>query len=91
MALTPDQRAASEKLGEAIVNLVSLCGDGLQVGVVTDWVVVAAQDKFADDGERITSYNTLFSNGSLPDHIARGLMHSALDMLSGGWQRQEDL
>lgn len=90
MALTTEQKAASEKLGQAIVDLVSLLGDGLQAGVVTDWIVVAAQDKFDNDGDRVTSYNVLYRDGSLPDHIARGLMHSALDLVSGGWQRQED-
>lgn len=90
MPLTPEQKAANDRLHEAVVDMIGTVGNGMEDGLVTDWVIVAAQEKFDDEGDRVTSYNMVYRDGSLPTHITTGLLRCGLDLISGGWSKVED-
>lgn len=48
---------------------------------VGDWVTNVHLPSIGDDGG--SSYVTVVSGGSLPDHVAQGLLMEALDRLRG--------
>jgi len=76
---SPELKDAYERLDEIIREVVRLEEwDGL----VTDWVVVAANQYFADDGRSMTSVGQLLPGGgdSVPVYRVMGLLdfaHSA--------------
>lgn len=77
--MTPEQRAAESQLDEAIRASMEAHGFlGPDEGVVTDWLVVVAQEGFDDEGNVKSGYTTLYSRGSMANHKAIGLLHCGL-------------
>lgn len=77
--LTPEQRAANARLDEVIREAMDVHGFlGPDDGVVTDWIVVIAQEGFEDNGDVKSGYTTLYSRGSMANHKAVGLLHCGL-------------
>jgi hypothetical protein len=45
-----------------------------EAGALTSWVLVGHQMRFDVDGEIISTYPMVYKGGSLPDHVAMGLI-----------------
>lgn len=71
--MTPEQKAATERLHEAILATQTAFGYDNQF-MVTDWMVLTAETRFDDDGDQISAYSRLYSNGQMPDYRALGLL-----------------
>jgi hypothetical protein len=69
---TPEQTAATERLDEAIKS--SLEALGLGVGVLTDYVVICAQQRFEDDGTASTGIYHVTSGDGVPYYRLLGLL-----------------
>lgn len=63
------------KLEDAIAG--SLATFDEEPGVVTDWIVIAAQQRVDDDGNTITSIGTLLSVDNMPFYRILGLLAHA--------------
>jgi hypothetical protein len=85
MSAGDDRRAKSAELSAAIEN-------HLQSGeMLGDWMVIACTVGVDDDGDAIARYHLAFSNGSMLDHHALGLLSKAEDLLVGDSAfREED-
>lgn len=76
MARTPEQKAADEQLGAAIE--AALAAHGLKTGVTSDYIVVAAQQHFGDDGVQRTNIARLVPGDGVPHYRLMGLLDYAL-------------
>lgn len=70
--MTPAQKAATEQLDQAIKT--ALEAHGLAVGVLTDYVVVCAQQRFEDDGSASTGVYHITSGDGVPYYRLLGLL-----------------
>lgn len=77
-----ERRAASEKLGDAI--LTALEKHGPIDGILGDWAVVACTVAFDDEGDPSAQYHLAFSNGAMLEHTAIGLLEHGKDLLMNG-------
>lgn len=75
MSRTPEQRKADDQLHEAIQATLEAYGYKEDY-FVADWVVLTAQTRFAEDGETLTAYSSLFKDGDLPWYRIMGLMEA---------------
>jgi len=66
---------ATAKLEEGIAACLATFDE--EPGVVTDWIVVAAQQRVDDNGETITSVGTLLSVDNMPFYRILGLLDQA--------------
>jgi hypothetical protein len=87
-APTPDLKEAYERLDQAIRDVTRL--EEWQ-GLVTDWVVIAANQYFADNGQGMTSVGQLLPDGgdSVPDYRVIGLLDVALTARRAGYAPEE--
>lgn len=77
--MTPEIRRAQQALDDAIKALMELHGyTGPKEGVITDWIVVVAQEGYEDDGDVKSGYTSLYSGGSMATHKALGLLRCGL-------------
>lgn len=70
---TPEQQAADEAIRTAIQNALAVYGWSGD-GVLVDYAVVTASQRFADDGSTLTSYARLMTNGAVPHYRIIGLL-----------------
>lgn len=83
MPRTAEQRAADERLREAIWDVIKLmpAPDGGEppeaAGVLTKFMVIAVQVKFDDAGDPTDALNILFSDGHVLGYEAEGLLKQA--------------
>jgi hypothetical protein len=72
-----EQRAAYERLAQAIEEVAR--NEGTQ-GVLTEWVVVFAAQRFDDDGDGLTQVGITLPDGGgqVPYHRVMGLLDYAL-------------
>lgn len=91
MPLTPEQKAANDKLHDDIQSIVDLYrtahvedGANEDHGVVVDWVVIIQTQGFDADGDTESGYYMAFSNGEMPDHRAIGLFAMGTQMIHEG-------
>ncbi|MFI1197712.1 hypothetical protein ACH4T9_31250 [Micromonospora sp. NPDC020750] len=73
MSRTLEQVAADDALTAAIEQALAAYSDG-QAWVLTEYVVLTAQHRFADDGDSLTAVGTLYRDGDVPLHRALGLV-----------------
>lgn len=69
--MTPED----EQLHEAIRAKVASLESG---GILTDWITIAAEQNFDEDGDGITRVATFIADGSLPMYRIIGLLEYAL-------------
>jgi hypothetical protein len=50
---------------------------GADDGTLTDWIVIAAVQKFDEDGDLATQVATVFPDGTMPYHRIIGLIEHA--------------
>lgn len=78
---TQAQIDADEALNAAVAGVIEAYketrADGMEGRAVGEFIVIAALPGFTDELAGSTSYQYLFSNGSMPWHHANGLMHWA--------------
>ena len=81
--MTPEQRAANERLSEAIQEARRAYGyeDGY---LVTDWVVLTAETRFDEAGDQICAYGRLHIDGALADHRVLGLLEVHREYVRSG-------
>jgi len=72
-----EQRAAYERLAQALEEVAR--NEGTQ-GVLTEWVVVFAAQRFDDDGDGLTQVGITLPDGGgqVPYHRVMGLLDYAL-------------
>lgn len=89
--MADDNKAAQAKLDEAVQTFLRDSGIGREDMVTTGWVLVAHQAGWQDD-EPISHHPILYMDGSLPDHIALGMLQIGADTVRGvgRWRRVED-
>lgn len=63
------------RLDDAVEEVIAEIGPG----IITGWVLVAHQANYDDEGYGVSSYPIVLMNGSLPDHVIRGLLEIASD------------
>ena len=75
--MSDDKKAAYRKLEEAIHAVTD--AEGFQ-GVLVEWIVVAASQRYDEDGDGITQVGTLLPDGggAVPYHRVIGLLDYAL-------------
>ncbi|MDG4832427.1 hypothetical protein O7627_24410 [Solwaraspora sp. WMMD1047] len=74
---TPEQRAADDALTAAIQQtLDAYAGSG--PWLLTEYVVVTAQQGYDEDGDGITAVGQLYRDGDVPLHRALGLLDHAV-------------
>lgn len=76
MSSTPEQRDADQALTEAIARC-SVAHFGESGRVLTEYVVVISRQGWDDDGDSVTSVETLHSDGDVPLHRCLGLVDYA--------------
>lgn len=81
-------KEARERLDEAIRDVTRLED---WEGLVTDWVVIVANQYFADDGRSMTGVGQLLPDGgdSVPDYRVIGLLDVALTARRAGYAPEE--
>lgn len=83
MGRSPEQKAADERLREAIWDVIKLMcpadsGEPSEAsGVLTKFIVLAVQVQFDDDGDPTDALNLLFSDGSMLGYEAEGILKMA--------------
>lgn len=77
-------KEAYERLDQAIRDVTRL--DGWE-GLVTDWVVIAANQYFADNGRSMTGVGQILPDGgdTVPDYRIIGLLDVALTARRAGY------
>jgi hypothetical protein len=82
-AVTPEQKAANERLTEAIQEARQAYGyeDGY---LVTDWVVLTAETRYDEDGDQICAYGRLHQDGAMADHRVLGLLEVHREYVRSG-------
>ncbi|MER6844797.1 DUF7213 family protein [Streptomyces platensis] len=77
MSDSPELKAAYQRLEEAIDEVTRL--EGFE-GVLVEWVIVAAAQRYDDDGDGITQVGVLVPDGGghVPYHRTMGLLDYAL-------------
>lgn len=78
--MTDNPKAAASRLEQAVRD--ALDARGLADGVLTEFVVVAAQSRFEDDGATSTGVY-YFTSGAVPYHHLLGLLDFARVSLRG--------
>ena len=79
-----DLKEAYERLEQAIRDVARL---EEWEGLITDWVVIAANQYFADNGRSMTAVGQLLPDGgdSIPDYRVIGLLDVALAARRAGY------
>lgn len=86
---TAELKEARGRLDQAIRDVIRL---EEWEGLVTDWVVIAANQYFDDDGRSMTAVGQLLPDGgdSVPDYRVIGLLDVALTARRAGYAPEED-
>lgn len=93
MARTEEQKQADARLYEAIVATdKAYRTEESVVGVVTDYIVVAAVVKpdMEDPDEDMTAYSVLMSGGGMPYYRSQGLLKAGMKCLDLQFEGSED-
>ncbi|MFJ3278486.1 hypothetical protein [Streptomyces halstedii] len=71
--MADQEKAAYQRLEAAVEEVCRLEG---YEGVLTEWVVIAASQRFDEDGDGITQVGTLLpgGGGAIPHHRVMGLL-----------------
>lgn len=88
-APTAELKEARGRLDQAIRDVIRL---EEWEGLVTDWVVIAANQYFDDDGRSMTAVGQLLPDGgdSVPDYRVIGLLDVALTARRAEYAPEED-
>lgn len=86
--LEPELKEAYERLDQAIREVTRLND---WEGLVTDWVVIAAHQFYADSGSSMTGVGQLLPEGgdTVPDYRVIGLLDVALTARRAGYGPEE--
>lgn len=95
--LNAEQKVAQQALQDAIEAHVAAYrstpydnADELDRGLLTDWIVVSCTEGYDEEGTGNNAYYLAFSNGSMADHRAMGLLEWAKHMLTKGHRTDDD-
>lgn len=77
MTRTPEQQATDTALTAAVEAAIRTVDDGGAGWVTSEYVLVASQHKFDDDGTAYTAVVTLTRDGEVSPHRALGLIEYA--------------
>jgi hypothetical protein len=72
--MTPEEKAALERLDTAIADVMKAHGWADGTMVTTSWVVLVHDTGFDDDGSKTSGYSRLYRNGEMDDHAVIGLL-----------------
>lgn len=71
---------ASDLIEEALNQALKMRFDDHEMGdVLSAWMIIGHVSNI--DPEKGDAYPMLYSNGGVPKHVARGLLHTALKLL----------
>lgn len=90
--MTPDPaRAESQRKLDSAVDQFIVENDTEGGRITTAYMLVSHQQGYDDQGMEVSSYVIAYMNGSLPDHVALGLLSVASDTIreTGRWGREE--
>ncbi|MGW7359453.1 hypothetical protein ACWGI0_23175 [Streptomyces sp. NPDC054802] len=87
--MSPELKTAYERLEIALRDVCLL--EEFE-GVMTEWIVVAAYQRFDDDGDGLTQIGTIVPSGSgqTPYHRLMGLLDYALTRMRAEISRADD-
>ena len=87
--MSSEEKAAYQRLEEAIEEVCRL--EGYQ-GVPIEWVVIAASQRFDEDGDGITQVGTLLPDGggAIPYHRVMGLLDFVQTRMRAEVARDDD-
>lgn len=80
MSEEEDRKSAYSDLDDAVKGVVDVVG-GTERGVITDYIIVLHQVNYTDEGNRVDNYNILKREGSIPFHVAKGLLSVGMDLM----------
>lgn len=86
-ARTAEQLAADDALTEAIRN--AMAAHNMEFGVLTDYVVCVAAQRFDDDGDIRTLYGSLYQDDSMPHYRILGLLRMATMQAERGFEQAD--
>jgi hypothetical protein len=81
-----ERRERAAKLHMALQEYLDAIGETEMLG---DWLAIAATVSVDRDGDPTARYHMFFSNGSMLDHHALGLVAKAEEMLMDGSTRED--
>lgn len=88
VARTAEQLAADDALTEAI--RAAMAAHDMEFGVLTDYVVCAAAQRFDDEGGIRTLYGSLYMDDSMPHYRIIGLLRMATKQAERGFEQGDD-
>ncbi|SBT63940.1 hypothetical protein GA0070622_0908 [Micromonospora sediminicola] len=77
MSRTPEQVAADQALTAAIEQVLLAYADDGQAWVLTEYVVISAQQRFDDHGHGVTAVGCFNRDDAVPVHRILGLVEYA--------------
>ncbi len=77
MTRTAEQREADDDLTRAVERVIGLYDNDGEHWVTTDYMVIAAQRRYDDDGDPLTAVAIAYRDGDVPIHHALGLVEYA--------------
>jgi hypothetical protein len=83
MRMNPQQKAAQEKLEEAVQQHVAAYR-GDDDGVIADWILVTSTSGYDADGDGTSGYYMAYQGGEMSEHRAVGLLEWGKHMLTIG-------
>jgi hypothetical protein len=90
MALTPEQKVATEELEAAIMKVVRLHRALEPESVLVDWMVLVEGMGFEGSGDSLLDFGMLFRGGQVRHTVALGMLSIANDQLLTGPEPREE-
>ena len=89
MARTPEQRAADDALAAAVEQVMSANGYTGRGLITTDFVVLVAQQGYADDGDGVSAMAWLLRDGEMPWHRIIGVVRAGLTRIEHVYNQED--
>jgi hypothetical protein len=87
--LTPEQKAANERVQTAIKEYLQLLGLPADE-VMGDWMAIVSSVGWDEEGDPKNAYYLIFANGALQEHVGLGLLAKAQDLMINGYRAEDD-
>jgi hypothetical protein len=86
---TQEQREADDALTEAITN--AMAAYDFDAGLLTDYVVAVAGQKFDDNGDMAITYGNLYRDNAMPHYRVIGLLRCAVMQAEQSFHQDPDI